>query len=74
MGLFPRRQPEEALPAVPTDLVREVQVIRSAVKEQRLASAWEDMLTVAARVEPTPTYDALVAESEFNPRTDVMTA
>ena len=50
------------------DLVR---MVRSHIKATRLAAAYEEMLVVQARVEPTPTYDAVVEVLGWNPRTDL---
>ena len=60
-----------ALLTVPNELAARVVLSSAVVAAERLTVARERMLAVAARVEPTPTYDAVVEVLGWNPRTDL---
>ena len=60
-----------ALLTVPNELAARVVLSPAVMAAERLSVARERMLTVAARVEPTPTYDAVVEVLGWNPRTDL---
>ena len=63
-------------PRVPTpdDLPDREGHIRTEVASTRLWFAREAALAVAARVEPTPTFDAVVTDLGWNPRTEILSA
>ena len=66
MNLFKR--PTEPAENAATDQVRQ---LRASVHRTHLRVAYEDYLVMAARVEPTPTYEAVTADLGFDPRVDL---